>query len=243
VLSPQDFVSCDKADHACKGGTLPGVWNYIDSHGAVSDECMPYNSGDGSNHTCPLPGCSGDGGDSKVYKCPKEHSMMNSDQEIQAAVMTVGAVEVGFTVMEDFMNYKSGIYKYKEGMALGGHAVKIVGWGKQLEQFYWIVQNSWGATWGENGYFRIVNWHDDETSAIGIGGGFACVQGATPAPPTPAPKPDTCKDIVDYCSKYGRAKCATMSYLIPLCQKTCGCCDDVLRPSYCNKTEPASVVV
>merc|ERR1712129_168145 len=45
------------------------------------------------------------------------------------------------TVMEDFMNYKSGIYKYAEGNALGGHAVKIVGWGKDLNQFFWIVQN------------------------------------------------------------------------------------------------------
>jgi len=243
VLSPQDFVSCDGTDKGCHGGTLPNVWDYIDSKGAVSDSCMPYSSGDGSNATCPLPGCSADGADSKAYKCPVKHSMMDSDQAIQAAVMTAGAVEVGFTVMEDFMNYKSGIYKYSEGNALGGHAVKIVGWGKDLKQFYWIVQNSWGETWGENGYFRIVNWHDDMDSAIAIGGGFACVHGPTPAPPSPAPAPETCEDIVGYCGKYGREKCASMSYLIPICKKTCGCCDDVLRPSYCKKDSAKDAVV
>jgi len=73
---------------------------------------------------------------------------LGSDQDIQAAVLTVGAVEVGFTVYEDFINYKGGVYKYTEGGALGGHAVKIVGWGSEGEEFYWIVQNSWGPTWG-----------------------------------------------------------------------------------------------
>jgi len=44
---------------------------------------------------------------------------------------------------------------HRAGHALGGHAVKIVGWGKEGTQFYWIVQNSWGPTWGEDGFFRL----------------------------------------------------------------------------------------
>merc|ERR1711974_280195 len=101
---------------------------------------------------------------------------------------------------------------------MGGHAVKIVGWGKQVSEFYWIVQNSWGPGWGESGYFRIVNWHTDKMSAIGIGGGFACVQGPTPKPPSPPPAPEECKDIVSYCSKYDKEKCKKTSYIIPVCK-------------------------
>jgi len=234
VLSPQELVSCDTADHGCSGGTLMNVWDYIDSKGLVADDCMPYESGTGKNSTCALPGCTA-AGSSTAYKCPVEHTMLDSDAAIQAAVMTVGAVEVGFTVMEDFMNYKSGIYHYTEGLALGGHAVKIVGWGKELETFYWIVQNSWGAAWGESGYFRIENWHQDKESAIAIGGGFACVQGNQPAPPAPPTPPETCKDIVSYCKDYDQAKCKKESYIVPVCKKTCGCCSDVLKPSYCPK--------
>jgi len=238
VLSPQDLVSCDKTDHGCHGGSLLNVWTYIDKNGLTSDACIPYTSGDGSNATCPA-GCSAGGSDTK-YKCPKAHKMIDSDSEIQAAVMTTGAVEVGFTVYGDFMNYKKGVYSHKSGLALGGHAVKIVGWGEDFvegnQTFYWIVQNSWGPTWGEEGYFRIKNWHDDKDSAIAIGGGFACVDGAEPSPPGPPPPPVQCKDIVSYCAKEAPTHdaCKKKSYLIPVCKKTCGCCDS-MKPSYCPK--------
>ena len=53
------------------------------------------------------------------------------------------------------MQYKSGIYQYTSGKYLGGHSVVIIGWGIENGIKYWIVQNSWGENWGENGYFRI----------------------------------------------------------------------------------------
>jgi cathepsin B len=65
-------------------------------------------------------------------------------------------METGFTVYQDFMNYKSGVYKHVSGNVLGGHAVKIVGWGQENGTNYWICANSWGTSWGENGFFRIA---------------------------------------------------------------------------------------
>jgi len=66
-----------------------------------------------------------------------------------------GPVETAFTVYEDFMNYKSGVYQHLTGSVQGGHAVKIIGWGHESGLDYWLIANSWGTSWGIDGYFKI----------------------------------------------------------------------------------------
>jgi cathepsin B len=80
---------------------------------------------------------------------------------IAAAIMAHGPVEAAFSVYADFENYVSGIYKHTTGAFLGGHAIKIVGWGEQGGVKYWKVANSWNPYWGEAGYFRIVRGTDE----------------------------------------------------------------------------------
>jgi len=85
-----------------------------------------------------------------------------SDAEaIQRAIMSDGPVEAAFTVYADFENYQSGIYHHMTGQSLGGHAIRIVGWGEENGVPYWKVANSWNPYWGENGYFRIVRGKDE----------------------------------------------------------------------------------
>jgi cathepsin B len=79
-----------------------------------------------------------------------------NEAAIQNAIMTLGPVETAFSVYQDFENYVSGIYKKTSSTYLGGHAVRIVGWGVDSGTKYWKVANSWNPFWGENGYFRIV---------------------------------------------------------------------------------------
>lgn len=64
-----------------------------------------------------------------------------------------------FYVFDDFYNYDGGVYTRTKGSKLaGGHAIKIIGWGTDSESNlpYWIVANSWGTDWGEDGFFRIL---------------------------------------------------------------------------------------
>jgi len=58
-------------------------------------------------------------------------------------------------IYDDFLTYKSGVYqKTDSAVALGGHAVELMGWGVDGVN-YWLVKNSWNELWGDNGFFRI----------------------------------------------------------------------------------------
>jgi cathepsin B len=72
-----------------------------------------------------------------------------------AEISTNGPIEAAFTVYEDFITYTSGVYQHTTGQALGGHAIKVLGYGNENGTDYWLVANSWNETWGDNGYFKI----------------------------------------------------------------------------------------
>lgn len=76
--------------------------------------------------------------------------------DIKQDIYLYGSVTGAFTVYEDFLNYKSGIYQHLTGSALGGHAIKIIGWGFDSGLNYWLCVNSWNDTWGDNGTFKIL---------------------------------------------------------------------------------------
>ncbi len=71
-----------------------------------------------------------------------------------------GSVEVALSVYEDFLNYKSGVYKHVKGSYLGGHAVKMIGWGVENGVKYWTIVNSWNEGWGDNGTIKILRGVD-----------------------------------------------------------------------------------
>ncbi|UCF11620.1 MAG: right-handed parallel beta-helix repeat-containing protein [Thermoplasmatales archaeon] len=72
---------------------------------------------------------------------------------IKNALVTNGPVPTYFTVYMDFITHKRGIYKHKWGKLIGPHYVTIVGYND--EPGYWIVKNSWGTEYQDNGWFKI----------------------------------------------------------------------------------------
>jgi cathepsin B len=151
VLSPQTLVSCDTSNMGCDGGYLNKAWQFLVSNGITSDSCEPYTSGGGDSGTCPTK-CA-DNTALKYYKASSFTKVPSAN--IQTELMN-GPVQVAFEVYQDFMSYKSGVYHHITGSLLGGHAVEMIGWGSDSGTPYWIVKNSWGTSWGEQGYFRIL---------------------------------------------------------------------------------------
>eukprot|EP00437_Effrenium_voratum_P033460 CAMPEP_0181461976 /NCGR_PEP_ID=MMETSP1110-20121109/34155_1 /TAXON_ID=174948 /ORGANISM="Symbiodinium sp., Strain CCMP421" /LENGTH=367 /DNA_ID=CAMNT_0023586617 /DNA_START=36 /DNA_END=1139 /DNA_ORIENTATION=- len=82
----------------------------------------------------------------------------NCAQAMQQEIYQNGPITGMFFVHRSFLSYKSGVYKaglfFKDPM-LGGHAIKIIGWGTENGTPYWLVANSWNADWGDHGFFKI----------------------------------------------------------------------------------------
>eukprot|EP00817_Percolomonadidae_sp_ATCC50343_P000771 CAMPEP_0117421938 /NCGR_PEP_ID=MMETSP0758-20121206/2888_1 /TAXON_ID=63605 /ORGANISM="Percolomonas cosmopolitus, Strain AE-1 (ATCC 50343)" /LENGTH=310 /DNA_ID=CAMNT_0005204279 /DNA_START=10 /DNA_END=942 /DNA_ORIENTATION=+ len=163
VLSPQDLVSCDKSNYGCQGGYLDKTWQYLESTGIVSDKCMPYTAGNGFVASCPNGQCPTSSESWTKHKAKSGSTVhFGSASSMQQDIQAHGPIQVGFRVYQDFFNYKSGVYTHQSGGLAGGHAVKVDGWGVDNNGTpYWIVANSWGTTWGQQGYFWIKRGTDE----------------------------------------------------------------------------------
>lgn len=97
-----------------------------------------------------------------AYKADKHYAKSSYSvkgiENMQKELMEKGTLSVAMTVYEDFEAYSSGVYQHVTGRSLGGHAIKMVGWGVDAETGtpYWTCVNSWNDTWGEQGTFRIL---------------------------------------------------------------------------------------
>lgn len=148
-LSEQFIVSCDTSDYGCDGGYMNRVYNFIRSTGTPDESCFPYQAADRP--------CSERCADwaSRVHKIASWSWVCQSrlnNTTIKNAVYSNGPVTCTFDVYNDFFSYSSGCYKHVTGAYAGGHAVLIVGW---TTDSCWIVKNSWGKNWGEQGFFKI----------------------------------------------------------------------------------------
>eukprot|EP01017_Pseudomicrothorax_dubius_P012443 TRINITY_DN1514_c0_g1_i3.p2 TRINITY_DN1514_c0_g1~~TRINITY_DN1514_c0_g1_i3.p2 ORF type:complete len:139 (-),score=23.99 TRINITY_DN1514_c0_g1_i3:61-477(-) len=95
-----------------------------------------------------------DGSQKQLYRASNTKFFTRLD-DVKAEIAAKGPVSTYFSVYNDFFAYQSGIYYPVSGDYVGLHAVKIIGWGVENNISFWIAQNSWDDTWGENGYFRI----------------------------------------------------------------------------------------
>jgi len=149
-LSEQQLVSCDtEQNHGCNGGSMNIAFEYAAQKGMYPESQYPYTA---QNDACDTSNLYGP----YVYK-PTDHSVIYgySVEDTKKAVMQQ-VVSVAIEADQDvFRNYKSGVINNSCGDYVN-HGVVIVGYDSNYsENEFWIVKNSWGSSWGENGYVRI----------------------------------------------------------------------------------------
>ncbi|KAG9390653.1 Papain family cysteine protease [Carpediemonas membranifera] len=157
-FSAQWLVSCDHTDHGCNGGAMYNVWNYIKNYGIVPNSCLSYKSAQGDVPACPST-CEDGSAPQKYYAT--SFKQLGSVEEIQDEIYNYGPIEAAFIVYRDFYYYTSGVYHHTSGQEMGGHAIKIIGWGVEDNTPYWTVANSWGYDWGIGGTFKIKRGVDE----------------------------------------------------------------------------------
>ena len=153
-LSEQQLVDCagDFDNHGCNGGLPSHAFEYIKHVGGIQQEKdYPYKAETLSCHF----------DKSKVVAHVSGGAVnitAGSEHELDEALATVGPVSIAFEVVDDFRDYKSGVYQSKtckNGPMDVNHAVLAVGYGVEKGVKYYIVKNSWGAVWGDQGFFKI----------------------------------------------------------------------------------------
>lgn len=185
-LSAQDLLTCCgfSCGMGCNGGYPRAAWEFYKNKGIVTggqygskEGCQPYSLPSCEHHVPgSKPPCSGDSDTPKcvktcepsynnTYNDDKHHGMsvygVSGTDNIMQEIMTNGPVEAAFTVYADFPTYKSGVYQHKSGGELGGHAIKILGWGEENGTPYWLVANSWNPDWGDQGFFKILRGNNE----------------------------------------------------------------------------------
>ncbi len=174
-LSEQAMLSCDTKNYGCGGGFLDYAMDFLNGTGVPLEACYPF-TGQESGITGDCAGCAD--WRQNTYRVTSFENIAASVESMKSALVHYGPVMTYYLIYQDFLYYKSGIYRHVEGTVVAGHAVVIVGYDD--EEQYWIAKNSMGPAWGENGYFRVAMGTNEcaiESEAYAID--YATVPGAS----------------------------------------------------------------
>ena len=149
-LSESQIVDCDKRDSGCGGGWMDNAFEYAIQNGMETESEYPYQPIDGPcNFT-----------KSKVRAAFSHHKdVLGGENGLKEAVATIGPVSVAIDASNpDFQFYKEGVYYNPNcSTTILDHGVLVVGYGStENGTDFWTVKNSWGKSWGMDGYIRMA---------------------------------------------------------------------------------------
>lgn len=148
-LSEQQLVDCSAGfkygNHGCNGGLMDGAFQYAIDNGMCKESDYKYLAKSGTCTKC----------EPVVFLSSCVDVTPQNEVDLEKAV-AIGPVSVAIEAdTRTFQMYESGVIT---GSACGtnlDHGVLVVGYGTESNQPYWLVKNSWGSSWGEDGYVKI----------------------------------------------------------------------------------------
>jgi C1A family cysteine protease len=154
-FSEQQLVDCDNMknggkDHGCNGGLMDNAFAWIKKNGGLCTESeYPYISGNGQTQSCQKI-CT----PSPVTSIHSWVDVLPTDEDLMSAIAQQPVSIAIEADQRDFQLYTSGVFTGKCGTSLD-HGVLVVGYGRDDDQEYYLVKNSWGTTWGDQGYIKL----------------------------------------------------------------------------------------
>jgi cathepsin B len=143
---------CANCGGDCTGVDPADAIAFLQTNGTVTTQCF------GNMQTCPVR-CA-NGSPLRLYK--GKFPALSDVAAMQTSIMTTGPILAAVNA-DNFITYVGGIMNCPPSSDLD-HIVILLGWGVENRTAYWLGANSWGTSWGEGGYFKIVRG----TNACGI---------------------------------------------------------------------------
>lgn len=152
-LSEQELVDCagSAGNQGCNGGLMDDGFEWVIKNGVCSESDYPYSAKKG---TCQMKNCNSAASITGYKDVPQ------GDEDALLSAANIGPVSVAIEAdQSSFQFYSGGVMSGLCGKKLD-HGVLLVGYGTENGQDYWKVKNSWGASWGEEGYIRMIRGQD-----------------------------------------------------------------------------------
>lgn len=184
--SVEHIIDCDTMDCGMFGGWPHQVYEFTEKNGGLpkwddqpcctflgNASCFPCMADHNKTQCGPGPSyCNqtwtDDQCNTKNWKPAVQikswQAISQNEDQIAAALQKIGPLAIGVDATAQFQMYKKGIldprksllFKCHSGKDEINHAVTLVGYGTENGKDYWLIKNSWGKKWGENGYFRLI---------------------------------------------------------------------------------------
>jgi cathepsin L len=150
-VSEQQLVDCagSAGNQGCNGGLMDDAFQYIiKNNGIGSEASYPYTARDGKCKQVP-----------SVATVSKFTDVKRGDETGLMSAVNMNPVSVAVDA-QAWSSYRSGVMTGACGSSLD-HGVLAIGYGTDGSNDYWLVKNSWGTSWGEQGFIRLVRGKDE----------------------------------------------------------------------------------